>query len=132
MMRLLPSRNLGYYVLLLMMILTSRSVNHPLGRHLDLVCEGDGGIMKNPASEMTRQINPSMRKSHFLSSGTRDVSMRANMMSNHPQSIYHPAFPAMPLISSNPTARKDETRAVTVKMTQKKPSRIGSSNLVYQ
>ena len=49
-----------------MIILTSRSVNHPLGRHLDLVCEGDGGIMKNPVNEMTRQINPSMRKSHCL------------------------------------------------------------------
>jgi hypothetical protein len=48
-------------------ITSSRGVNHPLGRNQDLVCVGDGGIIKNVAIPIRRDIRPSIRNSHLKS-----------------------------------------------------------------
>ena len=49
-------------------MISSRSVNHPLGRNQVLVCVGEGGMRKKVARPIVRVISPLEKPGQWLSS----------------------------------------------------------------
>jgi hypothetical protein len=127
-------------------IVSSRSLNHPLGRYQVLVWVGDGGILKNVAIPISRVIKPlcfdklpviilvnhSTRSLHLLDQEEpSDGMIYIRQIHVWFQKTYRqPALPRIPRIWSTPKAMKLAIMLQIFDEIQNKARRRGSSFLV--